>query len=465
MTVMKTNYTEVMSKFWMTIVEKLNSDTERRLVLSDVIQELCQYFDFGCGFIFVSDHQETFNLYESFQTSDYYTYLDNSINLMEELGTELYRDLHSVKCVIFDCDKEKTELEEALSELFQAESMILVPVNAKGVETPAFIGMLDRRGRRRNENQDLQFAYFLLSVIANYISTMVYRQKNEGAMRTLRSVLDNTGLDVYVVDFHTDEILYVNRSMANNHGGEEQIIGKKCWEVFFKRTDSPCEFCPKHKTIDENEQPTEPYTWNYYRTSDHTWRRIISSAFYWIDGRLASVMSDVDITENMKNEEKIRRYAEYDTLTDLQNRHKLLLDCDDRIEYLKQQGEEGYLIFGDLDKFKEVNDQYGHQVGDELLRAIGNYFEENELTRGRVYRYAGDEFVILCLNDSKEQVDALLKEVYEDFQVPWKLSVGELECKISLGVTCYPKDAETTSDLLHSADMAMYAYKKSIQHE
>lgn len=198
----------------------------------------------------------------------------------------------------------------------------------------------------------------------------------------------------------------------------------------------------------------------------------MSTAFYWTDGRLAQVISGIDVTQSVTSLEKIRHFARYDMLTGLLNRHSLLLDCDEAIEQLKSSDSEqkpdgkirtarqGCLIFCDLNKFKEVNDERGHQAGDELLQKIGEYFNRNELTKGRVYRYAGDEFVILCMDRDRGGAEAIIHSVEADFAKPWQLSDGPVQCTISTGITCYPDDAQTTSDLLHNADLAMYEEKR-----
>lgn len=461
---MKDYFTEVMSEFLIKITGKLDLESGRQKVLAEVVYDFCMYFDFGCAFIYTADYQGLFRLTESFQRSSFYDRLAFEIPLKEQLGNHLYDQLCAGEYVMFNGDKDKSALEQALAALFQASSLLIVPIHVRGMELPAFIGMTDRRARTRSKDQDIEFAYFVMAIVANYVGTMMARQRSEGSMNTLRRLLDHTGVDVYVIDFETFEILYANESIAKPFGGSQNLIGKKCWEVLQYNGKGPCQSCPKPKLVDEDNRPARPYIWNYYQELDETWKRIISSAFYWVDGRLAISVSKVDITENQKNEAMIRYYAEYDVLTGLPNRHKLLLDCDDGLERLKQEQKSGWIIFCDLNRFKLVNDIYGHAIGDELLRMIGSYFERNEQTRGRTYRYGGDEFVILCLDHTKQQIERLIKRLDQDFNVPWELSVGPVRCSCSCGYTSYPEHALTTTNLLHTADAAMYEHKKATNH-
>ena len=456
---MQNSFSHIMSEFWMTIIEKLHNAPDKYEIMPEVLGEVCRYFDLGCGFILTADYQGIFSLQASYQANPYYKFINETIPLQEKLGRERYRELLDLKYVAFDKNHDKTPLEADLGRLFHADAMILVPIRAGEITRPAFVGMIDRRGKSRNHDQNIEFAYFIIAVIADYVNTALFRQKSDGKMTTLTRVLDNTGVDVFVIDFHTEEILYANQSMARQYGGESQLLGRPYWKVLLGKEQS-FDFYPRDKVVDADNRPSSPYIWNFYNERDHSWKRMITSAFYWIDGRLAVSMSSVDITEAVHNEETIRHYAEYDGLTGLLSRHKLLLDCDDGIERLKAAGQEGFLIFCDLDKFKAVNDTYGHQVGDELLFTIGQYLLKEESIRNNVYRYGGDEFVFLCLEDTREQVEKTIEYLKQGFETPWKLSVGDVYCGASFGITAYPHDALTTSDLLHSADMAMYKAKK-----
>lgn len=442
---MKNFFSERMSAFWISIMEKLNTDKREAKIHSEILEELCTYFRFGCGFIYIADSKGRLLLRESYKVYSGISHVKDVICLKDKIGVKLYEELLHQKYVAFDETKKQSELDKALGAEFQGKALILVPLTEKHKKIRAMIGMVDRRGQAREGDQDIRFAYTVMSVIANYIKVLISQQESSGTMNVLMNVLDHTGVDVYVSDFYTDEILYANQSMEEQHGGRQNI--KVLTSV------------PKDKLLDKHKSPTEVQIWNQYFEEENVWRRMLCAAFYWVDGRLAIVCSSIDITENKKNEAKIRYHVEYDMLTGLANRHKLLLDCDDGIERLKRENREGYLIFCDLNKFKDINDTLGHQVGDELLAKIGAFLAENPHTSGSAYRYGGDEFIILCFDHTKEEVDALIDSVVQRFEKPWKLSEHEVWCGTSVGITRYPQDAATTSDLLHSADMAMYQVK------
>ncbi len=94
----------------------------------------------------------------------------------------------------------------------------------------------------------------------------------------------------------------------------------------------PCDFCPQPKLVDQHGEPSKIYSWDYQRPFDGAWFRVLSGTFRWLDGRLAHVVSSVDITENKNNEALIARLANYDPLTNLPNRRKLMADCEHLIQ-------------------------------------------------------------------------------------------------------------------------------------
>ncbi|MDL2295816.1 diguanylate cyclase [Lachnospiraceae bacterium OttesenSCG-928-E19] len=452
-------FTESMSEFWISIMEKLNSTTNRTQTIATTLAEVCQFFDYGCSFIYTTDSHNKLVLLQHYQIYSNHPHLEHELDFKEIFSEDFAEQFRTQKYIYMDSVSVPDELTNAFARQFHAKALIILPILGYQQELVGIIGMVDRRGETRRGENDTLFALSMLAVISNYTKTLLSQQESEASIQTLSSVLDHTGVRVYVTDFETDEILYANHYVTELFGGEEYLIGKNCQDVFISSDEDPNEFYHKDCLVDENKNPTELYIWNYYNPKEDTWSRMLGRAFYWIDGRLALSISSVDITEGKKNEEKIRRFAEYDALTGLGNRHKLLLDCDDGLKRLQEQGRKGYLVFCDLNKFKIVNDTLGHHVGDELLKEIGKALDQNPSTKNQVYRYGGDEFVVLCFDHTLEEVHQVIASIQELFKTPWKLSEHTVSCGTSVGITCYPDDATTTSDLMHHADKAMYEAK------
>jgi diguanylate cyclase (GGDEF)-like protein len=192
---------------------------------------------------------------------------------------------------------------------------------------------------------------------------------------------------------------------------------------------------------------------------------MVSAAIKWIDGRLAHVVSSINITENKHNEMLVRRLAEIDALTSLPNRGKLMEDLNSILKRTVEESCRGYLIFMDLDDFKNVNDTYGHLAGDALLRQIGQVLANETATLGASYRYGGDEFIILALNKSEEELGRIRDLLLGRFSRDWHIDDNAIFCGVSIGAVAIPGGGgKTTEELVYAADMAMYEVKKSGKH-
>lgn len=441
--------------FWINIIEKMNSSNDIEALIPSVLSDLCKFLGYGFGFVYKVNPRGTFELCDSY-TRYAKNELPATIDPQVSLGDKLTMELAQAHKISFrGGDTAKTPLEEQLSKLFDARSMDLVPITYNDGKLIALVGIADRRNQLRVENENTTFTHSILFSLATFIKASMYQKRVEAAELSLRSIMDNMGIDIYVNDFETHEILYVNRSMAKPYGGVDDLMGRKCWAALYDDKTEQCEYCPQKKLADENGEPTKIYSWDYKRPFDGSWFRVLSAAFRWVDGRLAHVVSSVDITENKRNEEMIRRMAEYDQLTGLPNRHKLTIDCE---KMVGDEASESFVLFLDLDGFKQVNDTLGHHAGDALLRLIGEKFQSNPLTRDRTYRYGGDEFVILC-DGSTGSVKEIIDFLQEMFPSTWHLDAGDATCGTSVGITHCPVDSKSPSELIRNADHAMYISK------
>jgi diguanylate cyclase (GGDEF)-like protein len=126
------------------------------------------------------------------------------------------------------------------------------------------------------------------------------------------------------------------------------------------------------------------------------------------------------------------------------------------------------LIYVDIDRFKPVNDRYGHAAGDALLQSIADRLRAELRGADTVARLGGDEFAIVAESvKSAEEIDALCLRITRQIEAPFRLELSgedapvevEVEVGASLGVARYPQDGTSAKDLLHQADARMYARK------
>ena len=157
-----------------------------------------------------------------------------------------------------------------------------------------------------------------------------------------------------------------------------------------------------------------------------------------------------------------KHIVHYDVLTNLPNRVLLA----DRLNQAIARSHRGHnslaVVFLDLDKFKEVNDIYGHNVGDELLIVVSNLMKEALREGDTLARIGGDEFVAVLPDlDQKEDYQQVLERLLLAASMP--ITIGEIELQVSasIGVTLYPQDGADADILMRHADQAMYLAKQA----
>jgi diguanylate cyclase (GGDEF)-like protein len=155
-----------------------------------------------------------------------------------------------------------------------------------------------------------------------------------------------------------------------------------------------------------------------------------------------------------------RRQAGTDDLTGLPNRRALLRRLDDLVAGPVEGRANAALLLIDLDRFKEVNDAFGHHVGDELLRQIGPRLTETLRTGDLLARLGGDEFaVILPALADRERARTVADGIRRALTEPFTLTDVRLHIDASIGIVLYPDHATDSSGLLQGADIAMYEAK------
>ncbi len=447
--------------FFCKMMENISIGNSHNFSKQNFLKETCEFFGISHAFIYEIDRNGIFNKtehYESFNTPP----LSDSLDIKTILGLELLSELSSSKIIMCSEETEATALYQRLNEMFTSKTLILIPILNQHYELAGFVGLSDRRSQTRKENVDLKTSCAVLSLLANYVKLELFQKGIANTEKVLSNVLDNTGVDIYVNDYYTHDVLYVNKSMALPYGGVDNMIGKKCWQTIFTDKLGPCEFCPQPKLLDEDGNLNKTYTWDYERKLDGSWFRVFSSSMPWTDGRIAHLVVSVDITENKRNQLLIEKLAQFDHLTGLPNRRSLNDDIGAFIKDDTLFSEEWYVLFCDLDGFKAINDTIGHTGGDALLIAISKKLQELPHEYARAYRQGGDEFVILLKDKhSVEYMKKTLDDLLGIFCDNYSYGDFDMRCGCSIGISHFPTTAKTHKELSHKADTAMYSAKKA----
>ncbi|MHC5737878.1 ATP-binding response regulator [Nostoc sp.] len=169
-----------------------------------------------------------------------------------------------------------------------------------------------------------------------------------------------------------------------------------------------------------------------------------------------------DITKRKQTEAQLIRNAFYDGLTELPNRVLFLDRLRQTIERSKRRSDYYFaVLFLDLDGFKEINDRFGHGIGDDFLVAIARRLESCLRSGDTVARFGGDEFTVL-LEDIKDITDAtnVAKRIQDSLRLPLNLNGYQLSTTASIGITWNFSNEEEPATLLRDADIAMYRAKR-----
>ncbi|MGO3784788.1 MAG: EAL domain-containing protein [Pseudoalteromonas prydzensis] len=169
-----------------------------------------------------------------------------------------------------------------------------------------------------------------------------------------------------------------------------------------------------------------------------------------------------DLTEQKRAENELRYLANYDPLTKLPNRSLMYQKIANALKEADNRNSLVALLFIDLDKFKPVNDSFGHAVGDQLLCDI-TYRMNNMLDKNAIVgRQSGDEFLLLIKNlDSPQSLSNLVRNLIAELAKRVVINDFSINISASIGVALYPFDADTTDELIRNADIAMMHAKQS----
>ncbi len=192
----------------------------------------------------------------------------------------------------------------------------------------------------------------------------------------------------------------------------------------------------------------------------YTWLTTLTPIF---EGEVVThiVGSAEDITVRKKLELQLEFYANYDKLTGLPNRRLFFDRLALIISESKRYNNRFALLFIDLDGFKAINDSYGHEIGDQVLIAVGKRLERSVRESDTAARMGGDEFTVILRRCADKKDAGMVADKFHK-SLTKAIRVGENEFRInaSIGIAIYPDDGKDSETLLRNADSAMYAVKR-----
>lgn len=297
------------------------------------------------------------------------------------------------------------------------------------------------------------------ATIEGFISDISARRLAEASAKQADVVFDNTVEGVLVID-HKYRIIRANKAFLQTSGYDESdIIGRPLSILNSGRQDAA--FYRRLWRAIGRTGRWQGEIWNRRKDGEIYPQWLSISVVDGSDGAgSAYVAIATDISEMKRNAAHFEHLAHHDPLTDLPNRLLFFSRLDHAMGRAARNGNEVALLFVDLDGFKDVNDQHGHLLGDEVLKLTAQRLKQQARRDDTVARLGGDEFVVVMEDLSQSQGARVLAEkINLALQAPMLLGDVSLSLSASIGIALFPLDAADRESLLTSADAAMYEAK------
>ncbi len=419
------------------VVRLLGSEEAFAKLADEIIQEVCRVLEIegGCLIRENADRKHVDVLCEYSGRKDW--------NLGNRLDGQLKSEVpfFDGKPYMISSDSMMPEELEHFFTNYHIQAGVFQPIEVNG-HYNMYLCLYEFEKERTWLVEDIKFISDIKRVIQSILSKRITKNSLAGSYASLEAILENVGCCIYVVDYERRDVLYMNqrfRTMFVAAEGEERLN-----ELFFKNPHPEKEFGPRE----------------YYVTESGRWLDVNQTQITWVDGRRVALGTIYDITDKKLYQKKIENQISNDPLTGVFNRMRCEKDLEKCIHNAEMSGREGALLIIDLDDFKNINDGLGHRYGDVLLKSIAHNISRVADVQENCYRVGGDEFGVIVYGDAYDELDRICADLRSIFDRPWFLKDEDYYCTMSMGVACFPTDANTVNDLIRKADMALLTAKQ-----
>lgn len=306
-------------------------------------------------------------------------------------------------------------------------------------------------------------AFFICTFIFLRFRLVREKQKLEATIYNNQQLLENVGRVARIGGWKLDANLkFVQWSKQTSLllGEREAYRPKELADFRGLFSEKDCELWQENITLSLNNAEAFDMEVKLNSSTRHpVWLRIIAAPS--LENNIPMVTGTVqDISDIVENAKLIEHQANYDSLTDLPNRLLFNDRLANAIEKAQRKKQQLAVLFIDLDNFKPVNDNHGHQTGDQLLIQASKRIQLCLRESDTVSRFSGDEFGVI-LHELTQYSDALnvCEKIHLQMQLPYQINELILYCSASIGIAIYPDDAKNAASLLQNADQAMYEVK------
>ena len=277
------------------------------------------------------------------------------------------------------------------------------------------------------------------------ISDMIVNHVREGVMIT-----DAKGAIVYVnpafqvvTGYHVDEVIGLRPNFLQS-GIHDPAFYEQMWKAIAEKGQWSGEI------------------WNQRKGGDVYPEWLLILAVYGEYGKAERYIGIfTDISDQKSAEEELRKLAHQDSLTGVANRYHYQTRMASIIETSSTYNQKVAMFFLDLDRFKQINDTFGHKAGDDLLIDMTNRLKRLLSTKDFIARLGGDEFSIALANiRHPREAFALAEAIIASFSIPFRIAGQDIYMSTSIGISFFPEDGQDVDTLIRNADKAMYHSKQ-----
>ncbi|PDT65800.1 GGDEF domain-containing protein [Bradyrhizobium ottawaense] len=293
------------------------------------------------------------------------------------------------------------------------------------------------------------------NIVSLVISDVTSLKRRDASFRLL---FDSNPMPMWAFDAETMDFVRVNDAAVQHYGyARETFLRMKVQEIWPK--DEQVGYTRALRDAGDIYQSEHP--WRHFKADGSEICVLTFGRRLIIEGREGYLVVVVDITERRKAEARIAHMALHDGLTNLANRALHRERLGDALENGDAAGKHVAVLCIDLDLFKNVNDSFGHAMGDHLLEQVADRLRSRVAGNNLAARLGGDEFAVILTDDiSPNRASDFAAELIRSLSAPYEIDGNQVVIGASVGIALSPGDGTSSEELMRNADMALYRAKE-----
>ena len=429
----------------------------------------------GLGYEWINNISKLWGPFFNWGIMAHWTANDASLKKRKLCFDNLFSDAIGENELAFDLDpliqpEDYPPKNITVSPMPEPALITILPIAPEGVKW-GVLAIVDTLHKDINQAEYKMFNYYI-NLMTFYMQrdaladSMREREKSARELAERLEVVANTSNDgIWTWDLETNVVEWNNRLLEMLGFTAKKEINTYRNMAFLERVHKQDQRYVRNK-IKEHLNDGKPFNAKYRikaKNGHYLWVEASGEAIREPGGHISRFIGALtDITEQRLSKQKIEFMAYHDGLTGLANRITLIDKLNRHIK--ESPGEPLAVMLMDLNRFKMVNDSYGHEAGDALLKHVARAARSALRRSDTLARFGGDEFVFMCAIDNESTALVLAERILKNINGHFTHSDIEIAVQGSIGIALYPRDGAKAEELIKKADIAMYKCK-SERHE